>query len=194
MKLKKIFSKIQTVWTRAPSTTLALEANSSSLFRSSRAIAWPDPVASIGSNIDTGTKKMNGLKAWFTKGPAQDIDKKRILPELEHLLENCGLLEGDPLFLRDYMIGLSESRAVPTVMICCIDEKIRVEAKRYVSDSGIVKSRGFKLGCSALCLEAKTIPIKCMKESLPDQESDGSLPGSETGSIILGGPSLFPKP
>ncbi|CAG9999753.1 unnamed protein product [Clonostachys byssicola] len=133
---------------------------------------------------------MNGLKAWFTKGPAQDTYKKNILPELEHLLENCGLPEGDPLFLRDYMIGLSASRAVPTVMICCIDENIRAKAKRFVSDSGIVKSHGFKLGCSALCLEAKTIPIKCMKESLPDEERDESH-DSETISTILGGRVFF---
>ncbi|CAG9943316.1 unnamed protein product [Clonostachys rosea f. rosea IK726] len=134
---------------------------------------------------------MNGLKAWFTKGPARDTFEYKILPELEHLLENCGLPEGAPLFLRDYMIGPSEIRAAPTVMICCIDKNILAEAKRCVSENGVVKSHGFKLGCSALCLEARMMPMKCMEELPPDEENDDILSDSELGSTLLGSWLLF---
>uniref|UniRef100_A0A8H7NGL2 Uncharacterized protein n=1 Tax=Bionectria ochroleuca TaxID=29856 RepID=A0A8H7NGL2_BIOOC len=189
---KKIISKIQSVLTQAPSTTFKLGTNSASIFRSSsRAATWPDPLASIGAAIDTGTKKMDGLKSWFTKGPARETFESKILPELEHLLENCGLPEGAPLFLRDYMIGPSEIRAAPTVMICCIDKNILAEAKRCVSENGVVKSHGFKLGCSALCLEARTMPMKCVEELPPDEENEDILSDSELGSTLLGSWLLF---
>ncbi|CAH0024238.1 unnamed protein product [Clonostachys rhizophaga] len=184
---KKIISKIQSVLTQAPSTTFKLATNPASIFRSSsRATTWPDPLASIGAAIDTGTKKMDGLKAWFTKGPARETFESKILPELEHLLENCGLPEGAPLFLRDYMIGPSEIRAAPTVMICCIDKNILAKAKRCVSENGVVKSHGFKLGCSALYLEARTMPIKCMEELPLDEENDDISRDSRLGSTLLG--------
>ncbi|KFA56617.1 hypothetical protein S40293_01099 [Stachybotrys chartarum IBT 40293] len=105
---------------------------------------------------------MGRNKAWHAQGPAQDAFESYLRLDLESSLMNSGIVQRATLFLRAYMIGPTEEKAVPTVMVCCINKKTRDEAERHVRRSRPVEQQGFALGRSALLLEAKAPLIKCM--------------------------------
>ncbi|KEY73914.1 hypothetical protein S7711_07758, partial [Stachybotrys chartarum IBT 7711] len=144
---------------------------------------WPNPAASIGLLIDTSSKNMGRNKAWHAQGPAQDAFESYLRLDLESSLMNSGIVQRATLFLRAYMIGPTEEKAVPTVMVCCINKKTRDEAERHVRRSRLVEQQGFALGRSALLLEAKAPLIKCMMHAVDD--SDDNFLEEDLDQILL---------
>lgn len=82
-----------------------------------------------------------------------------IRPEVECILRNVELLEGAPLLLNLYMIGKSEDKANPVIMVCCVNREIRKQAEALIRESNILDTfHGFGLDSTALPLEAGDIP------------------------------------
>lgn len=104
---------------------------------------------------------MGGSMVWFPRGPALDRYSNTIRPEVESILNNIELPEGEKLIVKLYMIGRSEQKANPTIMVCCSDKTTRKEAEALIRESGLLDQDGncgFGLGSTGLPLEANCLP------------------------------------
>ncbi|KAG8158648.1 hypothetical protein KVR01_011770 [Diaporthe batatas] len=123
--------------------------------------AWPDPTDSLGQKVNTRTRRIGGSSVWFPRGPALERYNATIRPEVERILNNVELPEGEKMILKMYMIGRSEQRANPVVMICCPDKATRKRAEAMVRESDLFErqeSCGFGLGSAGFPLEATFLP------------------------------------
>lgn len=123
--------------------------------------AWPDPMESLGQKVNTRTRRIGGSSVWFPRGPALERYNKTIRPEVERILNNIELPEGEKMILKMYMIGRSEQRANPIVMICCPDKATRKKAEALIRESDLLErqeSCGFGLGSTGFPLEASFLP------------------------------------
>lgn len=116
---------------------------------------------SMGPKINTRTRKIGGSTAWFPRGPALKHFSDKIRPELERILDNIELPEVEKLIVKLYMIGRSEQKANPIIMICCSDKATRKEAEASIRESGLLDQHGnsgFGLGSIGLPLETSFLP------------------------------------
>lgn len=122
---------------------------------------WPDPMDSMGPKINTRTRKIGGSTVWFPRGPALKHFSDKIRPEVERILDNIELPEVEKLIVKLYMIGRSEQKANPIIMICCSDKATRKEAEASIRESGLLDQHdncGFGLGSTGLPLETSFLP------------------------------------
>ncbi|KAL2289934.1 hypothetical protein FJTKL_01213 [Diaporthe vaccinii] len=122
---------------------------------------WPDPMDSMGPKINTRTRKIGGSTVWFPRGPALKHFSEKIRPEVERILDNIELPEVEKLIVKLYMIGRSEQKANPIIMICCSDKATRKEAEASIRESGLLDQQdncGFGLGSTGLPLETSFLP------------------------------------
>lgn len=123
--------------------------------------AWPNPMDSMGPQINTRTRKIGGSTAWFPRGPALKHFSDKIRPEVERILDNIELPEVEKLIVKLYMIGRSEQKANPIIMICCSDKATRKEAEASIRESGLLDQHdncGFGLVSTGLPLETSFLP------------------------------------
>ena len=123
--------------------------------------AWPDPMDSLGQKINTRTRRIGRSSVWFPRGPALQRYNETIRPEVEGILNNIELPEGEKLIVKLYMIGRSEQRANPIIMICCPDKATRKEAEALIRESELVKregNSGFGLGSTGFPFESSFLP------------------------------------
>lgn len=114
---------------------------------------------SLGEIIETKNKKIKG-KVWVAKGPALELFEAQIRPKIENLLVNTEPPQCAPLLLTLYMIGKSEMRASPVIMICCCDRKVRKDAEATIRESDILQQfPQMRLGNSATLLEANSFVV-----------------------------------
>lgn len=98
---------------------------------------------------------------WFPRGPALKHFSDKIRPEVERILDNIELPEVEKLIVKLYMIGRSEEKANPIIMICCSDKATRKEAEASIRESGLLDQQdncGFGLGSTGLPLETSFLP------------------------------------
>ncbi|KAG6353503.1 hypothetical protein INS49_005464 [Diaporthe citri] len=84
-----------------------------------------------------------------------------IRPEIEGILNNIELPEGEKLIVKLYMMGRSEQRVKPIVMICCPDKLTRKKAKDLIRESELLERQensGFGLGSTAFPFETSFVP------------------------------------
>lgn len=126
--------------TRSPSlsgsTLHALTSGSLRSFRRRKPQPWPNPKQSLGEMIET--KKIK-RKVWVAEGPALELFETQIRPQIEQLLHNTEPSHCAPLLLTFYMIGKTEMRACPIIMICCWDRKVRKDAEIAIRESDILQ-------------------------------------------------------
>lgn len=115
----------------------------------------------MGPKINTRTRKIGGSTAWFPRGPALRHFSDKIRPEVERILDNIELPEVEKLIVKLYMIGRTEQKANPIIMICCSDKATRKEAEASIRESGLLDQQencGFGLGSTGLPLETSFVP------------------------------------
>lgn len=108
---------------------------------------------------------------WFPRGPALDRYSNTIRPEVEGILNNIELPEGEKLIVKLYMIGRSEQKANPIIMVCCSDKTTRKEAEALIRESGLLDQDGncgFGLGSTGFPLEANFLPRPLGKDASTD--------------------------
>lgn len=118
--------------------------------------AWPDPMDSLGQKVNTRTRRIGRSSVWFPRGPALEKYNEVIRAEVEGVLNNIELPEGERLIVKLYMMGRSEQKANPIVMICCPDRTTRKEAEALIRESKLLEreeNRGFGLGSTGFPLE-----------------------------------------
>ncbi|KAK7725599.1 hypothetical protein SLS63_008055 [Diaporthe eres] len=116
---------------------------------------------SMGPKINTRTRKIGGSTVWFPRGPVLKHFSDKIRPEVERILDNIELPEVEKLIVKLYMIGRSEQKANPIIMICCSDKATRKEAEASIRESGLLDQHdncGFGLGSTGLPLETSFLP------------------------------------
>lgn len=99
--------------------------------------------------------------AWFPQGPALEKYNDKIRPEIERILSNIELPEGEKLFVKLYIIGKNVNKANPMVMVCCYNKAIRKEAEGLIRDSGLLDQDdniGFGIGSTVFPLEMTFVP------------------------------------
>lgn len=122
---------------------------------------WPDPTDSMGYRVNTRTRRIGRSAAWFPRGPALQKYNASIRPEIEGILNNIELPEGEKLIVKLYMMGRNEQRVNPIVMICCPDKSTRKEAEALIRESKLLERQqnsGFGLGSTAFPLETSFVP------------------------------------
>lgn len=123
---------------------------------------------SMGQKVNTRTRKMGGSMVWFPRGLALERYSTRIRPEVEGILNNIEIPEGEKLIIKLYMIGRSEQKANPMIMICCSDKATRKEAEALIRESGLLdrhENSGFGLGSTGFPLESTFLPRPLGKET-----------------------------
>lgn len=123
--------------------------------------AWPDPMDSLGQKVNTRTRRIGRSSVWFPRGPALEKYNEVIRAEVEGVLNNIELPEGERLIVKLYMMGRSEQKANPIVMICCPDRATRKEAEALIRESELLEreeNRGFGLGSTGFPLETNFLP------------------------------------
>ncbi|RHZ61819.1 uncharacterized protein CDV56_108075 [Aspergillus thermomutatus] len=98
---------------------------------------WPDPELSIGKFLGNMKGKYN---CWEAQGPAREAFKQ-VEPEIKALLEtSCGPVPSSSFILFDiFMIGETQSTAVPYIMFSCKRRKYRKSAVTVVEQSDILQ-------------------------------------------------------
>lgn len=120
---------------------------------------WPNPQQSLGDIIQTKNKKIKG-KVWVAVGPAQELFETQIRPQIEKLLHKTEPPQYAPLLLTLYMIGKSEMKAYPIIMICCVDRKVRKDAEAIIQESDILQQfPQIGLGNSATILDTGSFVV-----------------------------------
>jgi hypothetical protein len=135
---------------------------------------WPHAMASMGQRINTRTRKLGGSIAWFPCGPALNRYTDHIRPEIERILSHIELPEDERLVVKLYMIGRSEQKANPIIMICCPDKATCKEAEALIRESGLLDQEGnsgFGLGSTGLPLETSFLPRALGKVIYLDSDS-----------------------
>lgn len=123
--------------------------------------AWPDPMDSLGQKVNTRTRRIGRSSVWFPRGPALEKYNEVIRAEVEGVLNNIELPEGERLIVKLYMMGRTEHKANPIVMICCPDRATRKEAEALIRESELLEreeNRGFGLGSTGFPLETNFLP------------------------------------
>lgn len=123
--------------------------------------AWPDPMDSMGDKVTTRTKGIREHTVWFSRGPALERYNEIIRPEVEGILNNIELPEGEKLIVKLYMVGPTEQRVNPMIMICCPNKATCEKAEALIRQSELLErqeSHGFGLGSSAFPFEASFVP------------------------------------
>lgn len=118
------------------STLHVLTSGSLRSFRRRKPQPWPNPKQSLGEMIETKKIKQ---KVWVAEGPALELFETQIRPQIEQLLHNIEPSHCAPLLLTFYMIGKTEMRAFPIIMICCWDGKVRKDAEIAIRESDILQ-------------------------------------------------------
>ncbi|KAH6982595.1 hypothetical protein EDB80DRAFT_824609 [Ilyonectria destructans] len=108
-------------------------------------VKWPNPEESCGSEVQT-TRLGRKMRAWWARGPAIEKFNQEIDPEITAILKNIDIQDAE-INIRVYMIGKREETSRPTVMVCCVDEKVRRRAKEALRVSATLQNNpGFALG------------------------------------------------
>lgn len=116
---------------------------------------------SIGEKVNTRTRRIGRSAVWFPRGPALARYNEIIRPEVEGILNNIDLPEGERLIVKLYMIGTTEQKANPIIMICCPDRTTRKEAQALIRESELLERQencGFGLGSTGFPLETSFVP------------------------------------
>lgn len=116
---------------------------------------------SIGEKVNTRTRRIGRSAVWFPRGPALARYNEIIRPEVEGILNNIEIPEGERLIVKLYMIGSTEQKANPIIMICCPDRTTRKEAQALIRESELLERQencGFGLGSTGFPLETSFIP------------------------------------
>ncbi|KAF7163932.1 hypothetical protein CNMCM6106_000704 [Aspergillus hiratsukae] len=98
---------------------------------------WPDPELSIGKFRGIKKGKYN---CWEAEGPAKEAFEE-IKPQIKLLLEElCGPVPSSSFILFDiFMIGETQSTAVPHIMFSCKHQKSRKTAVKVVEQSDVLQ-------------------------------------------------------
>lgn len=116
---------------------------------------------SIGGRVNTRTRRIGRSTVWFPRGPALERYNEVIRPEVEGILNNIEIPEGERLIVKLYMIGSTEQKANPIIMICCPDRTTRKEAQALIRESELLERQensGFGLGATGFPLETSFVP------------------------------------
>lgn len=116
---------------------------------------------SMGQRVNTRTRRIGRSTVWFPRGPALERYNETIRPEIEGILNNIELPEGERLIVKLYMIGRNEQKANPIIMICCPDRTTRKEAEALIRESELLERQensGFGLGSTGFPLETSFVP------------------------------------
>ncbi|KAH6640349.1 hypothetical protein F5144DRAFT_560061 [Chaetomium tenue] len=113
---------------------------------------WKSAELSCSREIDVSRRGLR-KRAWWPCGPAMQKFDTEIVGEIEELLKNVELGDAD-IYLRLYMIGKSQEKSRPVIMVCCSNPRVRTQAEEAIRESRIPKEYPeFALGASALPLE-----------------------------------------
>lgn len=115
---------------------------------------------SMGQRVNTRARRIGRSTVWFPSGPALERYNEIIRPEIEGILNNIELPEGERLIVKLYMMG-REQKANPIIMICCPDKKTRKDAEDLIRESEILERQensGFGLGSTGFPLETSFVP------------------------------------
>lgn len=98
---------------------------------------WPDPELSIGKFRSINKGKYN---CWEAEGPAKEAFKE-IKPQIKLLLEElCGPVPSSSFILFDiFMIGETQSTAVPHIIFSCKHQKSQKAAVKVVEQSDVLQ-------------------------------------------------------
>ncbi|RHZ48361.1 hypothetical protein CDV55_100846 [Aspergillus turcosus] len=98
---------------------------------------WPDPELSIGKFRGIKKGKYN---CWEAEGPAKEAFEE-IKPQIKLLLEElCGPVPSSSFILFDiFMIGETQSTAIPHIMFSCKHHKSRKAALKVVEQSDVLQ-------------------------------------------------------
>jgi len=117
------------------------------------------------------------LGCWQAVGPAREVFTKDVFPEVgEYLKQTDGRLQnsGSLVVISLFMVGRSEERTKPTVMIVSDDKAARQRAVAVIKQSGIMaKHAGFALSDASRAAEFAMI------QPLAGQEGDQSTPNPQ---------------
>lgn len=101
---------------------------------------WPEPERSIGLPCCSLGKR----KCWEVVGPARDISQtlfrttKDLLDQHSEFLHETESVPFSIMFGL-YMVGKSEKKASPTLILSCVPKKPRQKAVKLIQESGILR-------------------------------------------------------
>ena len=97
-------------------------------------VAWENPRCSVGER--RGSVQDGKFTCWEAVGPVRET-WKRLGPQIKDYVER-EYTYGPALTIEIYMIGRTEEKAAPKILICSTDSRARKEVRRAICGSGIM--------------------------------------------------------
>lgn len=114
------------------------------------------------------------MRAWWAQGAAIEKFNQEIEPEITAILKNIDIQDAE-INIRVYMIGKREETSRPTVMVCCVDEKVRRRAKESLRVSATLQNNpGFALGSIDYLLE-QLVPVRSLAFDMANGNVKGTI-------------------